>query len=67
LGDLMHASTSTFSIPLLIVFLQNLTKYEINLQNLTLFLGKPSFCIFDAGLDGNKFGENIIEVFMEKE
>jgi hypothetical protein len=51
---------------LLIVLLRNLTIYEINLQNLTLFLAKMLFCLFGAGNDGNKIGENTMEVFMEK-
>jgi hypothetical protein len=42
---------------LLTVLLRNLTNYEINLQNLTLFLAKTPFCLFDAGNDGNKFEE----------
>jgi hypothetical protein len=46
--------------------LRNLTKYEINLQNLTLVLAKPPFWLFDAGIDGNTFGENVMELFMEK-
>jgi hypothetical protein len=50
---------------LLIVLPWNLTKYEINLQNLTLFLAKPSFCLFDACIVGNKFGENMMEDSMK--
>jgi hypothetical protein len=51
---------------LLTVLLWNLTIYEINLQNLTLFIAKTPFCLFDAGNDGNKFGENTTDVFIEK-
>jgi hypothetical protein len=42
---------------LLIILLQNLTIYEINLQNLMMFIAKTPFWLFDAGIDGNKFGE----------
>jgi hypothetical protein len=48
------------------VLLRNLTIYEINMQNLTLFLAETPFCHFCAGNDGNKFGKNTTEVFIKK-
>jgi hypothetical protein len=39
------------------VLLRNLTIYEINLQNLTLFSAETPFCHFCAGNDGNKLRE----------
>jgi hypothetical protein len=47
--------------------LRNLTKYEINLQNQTLFLAKSSLYLFDVGIVGNKFRKILTEVFMEIE
>jgi hypothetical protein len=49
------------------VLLQNLTIYEINLQNLTLFLAKNPFCHFWAGNNGNKFEEKYHRSFNGKE
>jgi hypothetical protein len=61
----MYPKYIYFSKPFYHSFLRNLTIYEINLQNLTLFLAKPLFWLFDAGIDRNKFGENMKELFME--
>jgi hypothetical protein len=49
------------------VLLQNLTNYEINLQNLMLFLAKTPFCLFDARNDENKFEEKYHRSFYGKE
>jgi hypothetical protein len=49
------------------VLLRNLTIYEINLQNLMLFLAKTPFCLFDRGNNGNKFGGKYHESFYGKE
>jgi hypothetical protein len=48
------------------VLLRNLTRYEINLQNLTLFLAETPFCLFGAGNGGNKIGEKYHGNFYRK-
>jgi hypothetical protein len=50
------------------VLLWNLTNYEINLQNLTLFLAKNTFFVFfmEEMMKIN-LRKNTMEVFMEKE
>jgi hypothetical protein len=55
-----------FQALLLIVLLWNLIIYEINLQNLTLFLAKTPFgFLMRVSMEIN-LGKNKVEVFMEK-
>jgi hypothetical protein len=58
---LMYPKYINFSKPFAHGFTLDLTIYEINLQNLTLFfIAKNTFsksCPFDTGNGGNKFGE----------
>jgi hypothetical protein len=58
-----------FQSPLLMVLLWNLTNYEINLQNLTLFLAKKNtfFVFLMEEMTKINLRKNTMEVFMEKE